>query len=153
MVTPIGAGQKARARAQVGSERTDLLLSFTEPWFRDRRLSLGVDLYHSEASYFSDYFDQVTDGVKFTLTKPLTQADRISFAYSLEQIGIEDLEDDTPWEIATDEYENLKSQLRVSVTHDTRDNYFIPKRGNRSIAAIYGRADLWRAIKTLMVWS
>ncbi len=134
---PVGAGQKARVRAQVGSERTDLLVSFTEPWFLDRRLSLGVDLYHREASYFSDYFEQVTDGAKFTLTKPLTAHDRISFAYSLEQISIEDLEDDTPWEIAREEYTNLKSQLRVAVTHDTRDNYFIPKRGNRSIAAVH----------------
>lgn len=135
---PVGGGQKARVRAQVGSERQDFLMSFTEPWFRDRRLSLGVDLYHSEASYYSDYFDQVTDGFRVSLSKPISRFDRISFAYSFEQIGIEDLETDTPDEIADDEGDALKSMVRVSLTHDTRDNYFIPHRGNRSVFSVYG---------------
>lgn len=134
---PVGGGQKARLRAQFGSKRSDFLMSFTEPWFRDRRLSLGVELYHREASYFSSYFDQITDGARVSISKPISRFDRVSLAYSLENIGIKNIEPDTPIEIARDEGEQVKSQLRASLTHDTRDNYFIPHRGNRSTLAVY----------------
>jgi len=38
-----GGGQKMRLRAQLGSDSTDAEVSFTEPYFLNRRLSLGVD--------------------------------------------------------------------------------------------------------------
>jgi outer membrane protein assembly factor BamA len=34
-----------RLRVQLGTERQDYEISFTEPWFLNRKLALGVDLY------------------------------------------------------------------------------------------------------------
>ena len=70
---PVGGGQKFQARAQLGTERNDLELSFTEPWFLDRKLSLGVSVYHRESRYFSDVYDQKTDGMRLSLGQPLFQ--------------------------------------------------------------------------------
>jgi outer membrane protein insertion porin family len=36
----------------------DIELSFVEPWFLDRKLSLGVDLYHRDRRFLSDEYDQ-----------------------------------------------------------------------------------------------
>lgn len=135
---PVGGGQKARMRAQFGSESQAFTLSYTEPWFHDRRLSLGVDLYHSEASYYSDYFDQTVDGFSATLSKPLGRFDRLSLKYSLENYQITDMESDASVVMAAEEGATVKSQLKASVTHDTRDNYYIPHRGNRTIFSLYG---------------
>ena len=48
-----GAGQKFRAKAQVGSQRQDFVVALTEPWFLDRPLSLGGQAFYSDASYLS----------------------------------------------------------------------------------------------------
>ena len=62
---PVGAGQKFQVRAQLGTRRNDLEISFTEPWFMDQKLSFGLNLYHRESRYFSDVYDQKTDGIRF----------------------------------------------------------------------------------------
>src|SRR5438270_4688122 len=53
-----GGGEKFRARAQIGSQRQDLTVALTEPYFLDRRLSLGGQVFYSEASYLSSVYDQ-----------------------------------------------------------------------------------------------
>ncbi|MES2307261.1 MAG: outer membrane protein assembly factor BamA, partial [Verrucomicrobiota bacterium] len=53
-----GAGQKFRARVQYGLKRKDLLLSFTEPWFMNQRLSLGFDIFASQKEYLSSLYNQ-----------------------------------------------------------------------------------------------
>jgi len=73
---PIGAGQKFKIRAQLGTQRNDLDISFIEPWFLDRQLSFGIDLYHREARYYSDSYDQGTDGFRLSLGKPLSRFTR-----------------------------------------------------------------------------
>jgi outer membrane protein insertion porin family len=55
---PVGAGQKFKIRAQLGTERNDLDISFVEPWFLNRKLSFGTDLFHHESRYFSDDYEQ-----------------------------------------------------------------------------------------------
>ncbi len=48
-----GGGQKFRLRVQLGTELQDYLISFVEPWFLNRKLALGVDLYRSVQNYVS----------------------------------------------------------------------------------------------------
>src|SRR6058998_787775 len=45
-----GAGQKFRLRVQYGTERKDFILALTEPYFLDRRLSLGGQLFFTDAN-------------------------------------------------------------------------------------------------------
>ena len=57
-----GAGQKFRVRIQYGSSRKDVTLSLTEPYFLDRRLSLGGEIFYREADYLSNiYTSAITD--------------------------------------------------------------------------------------------
>src|ERR1700730_6925583 len=53
-----GAGQKFRARVQLGTRRKDASLELTEPYFLDQRLSLGGRLFYDEYNYYSSVYDQ-----------------------------------------------------------------------------------------------
>jgi len=139
-----GGGQKLRLRTQVSSTRRDYELSFTEPWFLDRRLSLGFDVYRRDRDY-SDY-DEVRTGASVALGKALPGANRINLRYRLERIKITDVADtniyyeaDT-FDFATEtgipfSFENNRktesSSLRLTLTHDTRNSPYIPSSGNR----------------------
>lgn len=133
---PIGDGQKIKVRVQAGSERNDLEVSFTEPWFRDRKLSLGTSLYHREADYYSDNYALETTGGRISLTKPLSPFVRGTIRYSLEAYDVYDIPLSAPSEIAADEGSGTKSALGFTVSRDTRDQFFVPTRGNLSSAML-----------------
>ncbi|MDP2990980.1 MAG: POTRA domain-containing protein, partial [Kiritimatiellota bacterium] len=87
-----GAGQKLRLRAQIGTQRQDYEISFVEPWFLDRKLSLGVDLYDHNRNNLSDYYNEERLGTAVTLGKPLKGFfQRVNLTYRLERIDIYDV--------------------------------------------------------------
>lgn len=68
-----GGGQKFRLQVQLGTERQDYVLSLTEPWFLDKKIQLGTELYHRQANYQSvgDLYDEVRTGLRVSLSKAL----------------------------------------------------------------------------------
>ena len=58
-----GGGQKFRVRLQFGSQRKDFILALTEPYFLDRRLSLGGEVFYHEANFLSDVYNQRNYGL------------------------------------------------------------------------------------------
>lgn len=131
---PVGDGQKMKIRIQAGTERNDLEVSFVEPWFRDRKLALGVDMYYRTAGYYSDLFDLETIGSRVSLTRPvLDPFTRGSLSYSLEQFTIDNLDAAAPPAMVRDEKgSHLKSTVGTSLSRDTRDQFYVPTRGNYS---------------------
>ncbi len=87
-----GGGQKLRLRVQLGTQRQDYVLAFTEPWFLNRKLALNVDLYHREMNYVSldNLYDETRTGMRLGLTRALGSDFLIgSIGYRLERIGID----------------------------------------------------------------
>lgn len=134
---PIGAGQKFKIRAQLGTQRNDLDISFTEPWFLDRQLSLGIDLFHREARYFSDSYDQKTDGMRLSLGKSLSTYTRGTVAYTLERFDVFDVSPTASQAIRNEEGKRSKSGLEYIWNFDTRDRFFNPTRGNKTTVTPY----------------
>ena len=132
---PKGGGQKLRLRAQGGSERTDLELSLIEPWFLNRRLSLGLDLFRRDARYYSDEYDQVNTGGSLTLGKPLFVFNRINWIYGLEDIDIRNVSEDASDLIQAEGGGRLKSYGTMEVIRDTRNSTFVASRGFRGSAS------------------
>jgi outer membrane protein insertion porin family len=126
-----GAGQKLRLRAQVGLQRQDYLLSFTEPWFLDRQLSFGFDLFHSEANYFSDYYDESRTGGDIRIGKAINQFLRLDVQYGIQQIH-ETIGGSASRELKAESGTRVRSSLMASLIHDRRDSVFLTTRGNRS---------------------
>ncbi|MFN2509309.1 MAG: BamA/TamA family outer membrane protein, partial [Chthoniobacterales bacterium] len=80
-----GAGQKFRARVQAGSQRKDFIVSLVEPYFLDRRLSLGGDLFYREANFLSSVYDQRNYGFAIHTRKPFGRFVSGSLEYRLEE--------------------------------------------------------------------
>ena len=86
-----GGGQKLRLKAQLGTRRQDYELSFIEPWFLNRKLALGVDLYRHQLNFESpnNIYDETRSGMRLSLTRALWSDFFIgSVSYTFEQVGI-----------------------------------------------------------------
>ncbi|VGO20336.1 outer membrane protein assembly factor BamA [Pontiella sulfatireligans] len=157
---PIGAGQKFKIRAQLGTERNDLDVSFVEPWFLNRKLSFGIDLFHREAEYFSDDYDQKNDGGRISLGKPLSRFTRGTVSYALENINVYDVDSNASDALKEEEGTRIKSSLDFTWTRDTRDKFFNPTRGNKTLVTPYysggslgGETDIFGGrIKSTQYW-
>ncbi len=130
-----GAGQKLRLRVQIGTERDDLLLSFDEPWFMDRKLSLGTDLYMQSARFLSDDYDERRTGGRIRLGKALYPFIRGELFYNYEVVDIFDVAEDASEQIKMEEGKRSVSMLGASIIQDTRDSPFRPTRGMRNVLA------------------
>ncbi len=152
-----GAGQKARLRVQLGTERKDIVATFIEPWFLERKLEFSTELYHRELNFLSDndtYSEQAT-GMRLGMMKALgTENLRAGLNYTLENVNIklnENLHGDivvpnnstfpptveykpanVSEEIAREAGRKLVSKVGSSLVFDTTDNYLLPTRGSRS---------------------
>jgi outer membrane protein insertion porin family len=134
-----GAGQKLKLRAQWGESRRSYEVSFVEPWLFDEQLSMGLDGYITDRNY-TDYDVERTGGA-VSLSKPLPGPNRVQLRYEIESSRISDVSDtneyyhaDAPAEtysFVREQDRVLKSTVGLSLQHDTRDNAFIPSRGNR----------------------
>src|SRR5437588_8660746 len=66
-----GGGQKFRLRIQYGTQRKDLVMTLTEPFFLDRRLALTGQLFYTEANYLSNEYNQRNYGFMVEMRKPI----------------------------------------------------------------------------------
>lgn len=141
-----GAGQKLRLRAELGFERQDFLLSFTEPYFMGKRLAAGFDLYMRDSQYLSDYFNEERLGGDVRLGKGFGEFYRGDLVYKLENVNLYDVPDDASEAIKQDAGNTLISSVSLGLTRDTRDSIVFPHRGALSsitaeFAGLGGDAD------------
>ena len=126
-----GGGQKLKARVQAGRKRQDAEINFIEPWFLNKKLSLGVNAFWREASYYSDEYDQRTVGSSVTLGKSLDAFDRVNLTYGLQNIKIDNIATNASSWIWEEEGSRLKSYSTLELVRDTRDHSFVATRGFR----------------------
>ncbi len=157
---PIGAGQKFKIRLQLGTSRNDVEISFIEPWFLNRQLSFGIDLFHRESEYFSDSYDQQNDGFSLSLGKPLSRWTRGSLSYTLEQFRVYNVDDDASTSIQEEEGYRLKSGVDYTWTFNSQDRFFNATRGNKTTVTPYmaggilgGETDIFGArVRSTQYW-
>ena len=128
-----GAGQKFRARIQFGSQRKDVVISLTEPYFLDRRLSLGGQVFYSEADFLSSIYSQRNYGFSLDLRKPIASFLSVSLQYRLESTELFDIATDASSALLLEAGKATKSEITTSLVFDTRDNPFLTRRGQRVV--------------------
>jgi outer membrane protein insertion porin family len=143
-----GGGQKIRLRVQLGTKRQDYELSFIEPWFLDRKLSLGVDLYRHQLDFESpnNIFDETRTGARVSLTRALGSDFLIgSVNYTIEDVGISlnapyhglidgfpPIEPNVPNSILTQTGDQLYQRFGASIAYDTLNSVELPNHGQRT---------------------
>jgi outer membrane protein insertion porin family len=126
-----GAGQKFRLRLQYGTQRKDFVLSLTEPYFLDRRLSLGGQLFFSEATYLSTVYDQRNYGFQIELRKPINAYMYATLGYRLQDVDIFNVDPSSSEAIQSQEGSTVESEILTSLVFDRRDNPLLSRRGQR----------------------
>lgn len=147
-----GAGQKMRLRASYGSRRQDYLLSFVEPWFLDRKLAFGVDLYHRNTSFQSSLYDEVQTGMRLSLERALwTDFFRGNVSYTIEDVGIKNVDPAASPELKAEAGTQLVSKIGAGITYDARKGGLVPTGGQRveliselAGGPVGGEADFYR---------
>ena len=126
-----GGGQKFRLRLQYGTERKDFILTITEPYFLDRRLSLSGQAFYNEANYLSADYDQRNYGFLFELRKPITSYMYGTLGYTLQDIEIFNVASSAPDFILSQKGTFTESKVYSSVVFDSRDNPLLSHHGRR----------------------
>ena len=130
-----GGGQKLRLRAELGVERQDFLLSFTEPYLFGRRLSGGFDLYAQNSEYLSDYFTEQRVGGALRVGKAFGEFYRGDIVYRLENVTL-DVDSDASEQILSQDGSSVLSTVTFGLTRDTRDSITFPHSGAISNASL-----------------
>lgn len=132
-----GGGQRFAMNLRLGSERTDFSMSLVEPWFMDKQLALGGELFFRQSTYFSDFFEQTNVGAAVSLRKPLGNRSSLKFEYRLEQVEI-DLENNVPAVslLNGEEGDFLRSALSANYIYDSRDSTLLPRSGHKFDAGL-----------------
>lgn len=127
-----GGGQDLMLRAEAGSTRRNLQLSFTEPWLFDYPISGGFDLYNLERDKDQNTgyaYDEKRLGGTLRLGKQLSEYVSVGAAYNIYNITISNLDSDVSADLAAEEGENLVSSLGFTLNYDYRDSVFNPTKG------------------------
>lgn len=126
-----GGGQKFRMRIQYGTSRKDFILSLTEPYFLDREIALGGELFYREASFTSSVYDERRYGGALTARKRLMPFLAGNIGYRLEEIEIFHVSDSASQTIKDTAGNYTQSDISGGLTYDTRDSLFLTRRGER----------------------
>ncbi|MDX1681016.1 MAG: outer membrane protein assembly factor BamA [Akkermansiaceae bacterium] len=84
-----GGGQRFALNLRLGTERNEASISITEPWFMDRQLALGTELFYRDSTYFSDVYEQTNVGAAISLRKPLTSLSFVRAELRAENVEID----------------------------------------------------------------
>lgn len=125
----LGKGQQVSLNAGVSQRSTDYSFSFTEPYFLDRRLSAGTDLFYQTEDYQDESnYDMDTMGARirfgWNYTDDLTQYVR----YTLKQDKIKNVSSASKY-IQSEEGDAIDSVIGQTLVYDKRDSIITPREG------------------------
>ena len=126
-----GGGQKFRIRLQAGTQRKDVEIAFTEPWFLDRPISVSYSTYYHEANYLSSVYDERSYGFAVDVRKALTPYVYATIGYHFEDVNAINIAVDATPALRAELGPSTKSSVSASLVYDTRDNPFLTRRGER----------------------
>ena len=123
-----GDGQKFRLRLKLGSRSNEARLALEEPWFMNRRVAAGFELFREKSDYFSSYYDEMRAGFEVYFRKRLFELVEGRLFYRLEDVKIDDVSSGAPIFIKNEDL--LISKVGLSLTRDTRNKILFPTDGS-----------------------
>lgn len=126
----MGKGQDARINAVISGRTRQVTTSFTEPYFLNRDLSAGVDLF-TTATNNQDLSSYNTDssGLTFRLGYPLSERLRQRLNYSFHDDTISNVPDTASIYIMDQQGTATTSSVGQTLTYDARDSKLDPTLG------------------------
>ena len=122
-----GAGQEFRIVASPGTEYSNYLIGFTEPYLYDRPIALSVS--GSLYDRYRETYDEGRLSGRVALEKRYSDQWRRGLAFRAEDVKIKDLDWDAPEDVVDVKGSNMLFGTRFYIRKDTTDSRFLPSRG------------------------
>ncbi len=140
----LGKGQNLSFSATLAAKATKFDISFTEPYFMDREVAAGFDLYKTtEEKQDSSSYDISRQGIVLRASYPFSEYITQSLSYGLDQTTIENIDSDASTLIKAQEGDEITSSLSHSLTYNRLDSNILPTEGYKvsmtnSVAGLAG---------------
>jgi len=126
----LGRGQSVRAEFTISGRTQQLDFSFTEPYFLNRDLAVGFDLFRRTTDFQSEgSFDQSSIGGTLRGSYPLTEHWRHGVRFTVREDEISDVDNSASRFIKDEEGSGLTVLVGQNLTYDVRDTRFLPTQG------------------------
>ncbi|MBL4889563.1 MAG: outer membrane protein assembly factor BamA, partial [Candidatus Lindowbacteria bacterium] len=130
-----GAGQAISLSAEIGGQKNSFSFSWTEPYFRNKPIALGFDVFNTFQE--REGFDWRRRGGGLRLSHKYGEYGRLSYKYEAEQIQIQNVTNVAPVDIqveagfpASTQYTRTTTSITTGFTHDTRNDKTFPSHGH-----------------------
>ncbi|MCX5800680.1 MAG: outer membrane protein assembly factor BamA [Candidatus Eisenbacteria bacterium] len=126
-----GNGQSVTLHLEKGAKRTNLNLSFTEPWFRDTHTSLGADIYNLQTN--RDLYDEYRKGCGVRVGRPIPWIDYSAgyVSYTLEDITLDDFSSSYTGDLDEVDWPQRTSMIETAFIRNSTDSPFYPSKGSK----------------------
>ena len=134
-----GDSQKFRLRLKLGSKSNEARLALEEPWFLNRRVAAGFEVFREKSDYQSSYYDELRAGFEIYFRKRLFELVEGRLFYSFEDVLIGDIENtprtewirnDSAYDETSREIKRTISKVGLTLSRDTRDVILFPTEGS-----------------------
>jgi len=145
----LGRGWQVGFKIRAGATSQQGTISFTDPWFLDTPVSVGVDLYKQFRQYTE--YDYETLGGGPRVSYPFWDYWRWFAAYRLSQDKISNATAETESLLGDEVGTTITSLVSFSLTRDSRDNVTTPSKGAQTtmlldVAGLGGDNKYFKAI-------
>jgi outer membrane protein insertion porin family len=126
----LGRGQELKTRLTVAARRNQAELGFTEPYFLQRELAAGFDVYRIAQDFQSESsYDSEIRGFNLRMGYSLQEKLQHQITYSLRDTEISDVQGTASRFIRDQQGQHLNSSLSHALIYDERNNAMDPTRG------------------------
>lgn len=126
----LGTGRRVGVSASVAEEKTLFDISFVEPWFLDREMSLGFDIFYLTRNYSDrSSYDSEMAGTSVSLSWKYTEELSHTVKYTLRQDKIIDVSPSASIYVRDQEGTTLTSMISQTLFWDYLDNRYNPSEG------------------------
>ncbi len=126
----LGKGQDLLLKTTIAAESSQIDLQFTEPYFLDRKLAAGIDLFRTTTDLRDESsFERESLGAGLRLGFEYSEKLRQRLRYRISQEEVTNVQSDASLAIREQEGSAVKSELSQTLTYDSRDDRFQPTEG------------------------
>jgi outer membrane protein insertion porin family len=129
-----GRGQTLSGHFERSGRRTVYDLRFKEPSLWDTLYSGGFDVFKIVRDFTS--YEEHRTGAGLTVGRAIGEYLNVSMGYTLENVDIRVLDSSVPASIKQQKGRSTTSSVSLTVSRDTRDNFFDPRRGTRNVVRL-----------------
>ncbi|UCC66732.1 MAG: BamA/TamA family outer membrane protein, partial [Deltaproteobacteria bacterium] len=124
-----GLGYRAYAKVTIGQEIQEYSVGLTDPRILDSQFSAGFDAYNE--TYEHNTYDARVTGGDLKIGREITDNIRADLIYLYERVKIFDVDEDASDYIKSQEGTTTTGKATLTITRDTIDNIFSPRRGSK----------------------